>query len=147
VYANSTSGFVVGVAVTAQSAILQGRAAAEAIMQDMCTITRVTGEPGQIDPDTGEREPAPTTTVYAGKCRVQTYEPQESTPDSGAHTYTVQRYAIHVPVGTSAQVDDDITVTASVMDPDLVGRKYVVTALLHKTFATANRLAVEEIVR
>lgn len=133
--------------MSAESAVLQGRAAAEAIMRDSCTITRVTGEPGPINEETGEREPAPTTTVYSGKCRVQTYEPQESTPDSGAHTYTVQRYAIHVPVGTPAQVDDDITITASVMDPDLVGRRYVVTALLHKSFATANRLAVEEIVR
>lgn len=136
-----------GALVSAESAVIQGRAAAEALMVDACTITRVTGPPGELDPDTGIRDPAPTATVYSGKCRVQTYEPQESTPDSGAHAYTVQRYAIHVPVGANAQVDDDITVTAAVMDPGLVGRRYVVTALLHKTFATANRLAVEEIVR
>ena len=133
--------------MSAQSAILQGRAAAESIMVDSCTITRTTGPPGPMDPETGLPTPAPTTQVYAGKCRVQTYEPQESTPDSGGHTYSVQRYAIHVPVGTNAAVDDDIEITAAAMDPDLVGRHYVVTALLHKTFATAHRLAVDEIVR
>lgn len=138
---------VVGGAVSAQSAIQQGRVAAESIMADACTITRVTGEPGPVDTETGLPTPAPTTQVYAGKCRVQTYEPQESTPDSGGHTYSVQRYAVHVPVGTNAAVDDIVTITTSAMDPDLVGRHYIVTALLHKTFATAQRLAVDEIVR
>lgn len=116
-------------------------------MVDTCTITRVTGEPGPVDPDTGERTPAPTTTVYTGKCRVQTYEAHESTPDSGAHVYTVQRYAVHVPSGTDARVDDTVTVTASVLDPNLVGRSYHVVALLHKSLATAHRMAVDEITR
>jgi hypothetical protein len=133
--------------VSAQSAVIQGRAAAEAIMVDACSIVRVTGEPGPLNPATGERDPAPTATVYAGKCRVQTYEAHESTPDSGDHVYSVQRYAVHVPVGTNAQVDDQITITSAVMDPDLAGREYLVVALLHKSLATANRLAVDEIVR
>jgi hypothetical protein len=137
---------VVG-AVTAQSAVVQGRAAAEAIMVDACVIERVTGEPGPLNPATGLRDPAPTTTVYTGKCRVQTYEAHESTPDSGDHVWTVQRYSVHVPVGTDARIDDQITITTASMDPHLVGREYTVVALLHKSLATANRLAVDEIVR
>lgn len=133
-------------AVSAQSAILQGRAAAEQLMVDACSITRVTGAPGPIDPDTGQRTPAPTETVYTGKCRVQTYEAHEATPDSGEHVYTLQRYFIHLPVAATVDVDDQITVTAAVMDPNLVGRSYRVVALLHKTYATANRVAVDEIV-
>lgn len=133
--------------MSAQYAVQEGRAAAEALMVDACTIVRVAGEPGPMDPDTGLPTPAPTTQIYAGRCRVQTYEPQESTPDSGGHTYSVQRYAVHVPVGTNAAVDDIVTITAAAMDPDLAGRHYIVTALLHKTFATAHRLAVDEIVR
>lgn len=116
-------------------------------MVDACAITRVTGQPGPLNPDTGVRDPAPVATVYAGKCRVQTYEAHESTPDSGEHVYTVQRYAIHLPVTADVKVDDQITVTASVLDPVLVGRSYRVVGLLHKTFATANRVAVDEIVR
>jgi hypothetical protein len=133
--------------MSARSATVRGRRRAEALMIDRCTIERVTGEPGSLDPETGVRDPAPSTTVYSDKCRVQTYEAHESTPDSGDHVWTVQRYAIHVPVGTDARVDDTVTITASPLDPDLVGRKYTVVALLHKTFATANRLAVDEIVR
>lgn len=133
--------------MSAESAVIQGRAAAEALMVDACTIARVTGPAGPIDPDTGVKAPPPTATVYSGRCRVQTYEAHESTPDTGAHVYTVQRYAIHIPVGSDVQVDDQATITASALDPDLVSRSYRVVALLHKTHATAQRLAVDEIVR
>lgn len=138
---------VVGFAVSAESAVLQGRAAAEALMVDTCTVVRVTGGAGALDPETGTKTAGSTATVYSGKCRVQTYEAHESTPDSGGHVYTVQRYAIHIPVGTAIKVDDQITVTAAVLDPDLVGRDYRVVGLLHKSHATAQRLAVDEIVR
>jgi hypothetical protein len=131
--------------VSAKSAVLQGRAAAEAIMLDACTIARQTGQPGPVDPVTGIRPPAPTATVYAGKCRVQSFEAYESTPDSGDHVYTVQRYSVHLPVTVNVAVDDQITMTSAQSDSNLVGRSYRVVALLHKTFATANRVAVSEI--
>ena len=60
-------------------------------MTDTVTVTRVTGPPGPVDPDTGEREPAPTTTVYTGPGKVQTYEPHESARKSGEHIYIEQR--------------------------------------------------------
>lgn len=115
-------------------------------MVDACTVTRVTGVPGPIDPATGMREPAPTTVTYSGKCRVQTYEAHESTPDSGDHVYTVQRYYVHMPVAADVARDDQVTITSAALDPALVGRTYRVVGLLHKTFATANRVIVDEIV-
>lgn len=133
--------------MTAQSAIQQGRIAAEALMLDSCSITRVTGPAGPLDPVTGEKTPPPTATVYEGKCRIQTYEPQESRPESGDHAYAVQRYSVHIPVGPVVRVDDVVTVTSATLDPDLVARRYKVMGLLHKTYATANRLLVDEIVR
>lgn len=132
--------------MSAESAVLQGRAAAEALMLDTCSIVRTTGPAGPIDPDTGLPTPAPTAQVYAGKCRVQTYEAHESTPDSGDHVFTVQRYYIHLPVAADVRRDDQITITAAVLDPALVGRSYRVVGLLHKTYATANRVIVDEIV-
>ncbi len=115
-------------------------------MLDVCAVARLTGQPGAIDPDTGLRDPAPTSTVYTGKCRVQTYEAHESTPDSGEHVFTVQRYFVHLPAGTDVRVDDQITITAAALDAALVGRSYRVVALLHKSLATAHRVAVDEIV-
>lgn len=138
----------------AKALAARGRRAAERDMVDTCTIVRVTGVPGPIDPDTGQRPPAPTATVYGpgilpanGKCKVQTYEAHESTPDSGEHVFTVQRYYVHLPVAADVAKDDQITIAATVLDPNLAGRTYRVVGLLHKTFATANRVIVDEIVR
>ena len=115
-------------------------------MVDACTVVRVTGQPGAVvDDETGQRAPAPTATVYSGKCRIQSFEAYEYTPDSGEHVYTVQRYSIHLPITADVAVDDQLSVTAAQLDPNLVGRSYRVVALLHKTFATANRAAVAEI--
>lgn len=116
-------------------------------MVDSCRISRTSGAPGPLDPATGLGAPAPTATVYEGKCRVQTYEAQESRPESGDHVYGVQRYSVHIPVGPVVRVDDLVTVTSATLDPDLIGRRYKVVGLLHKSYATANRLLVEEIVR
>lgn len=114
---------------------------AERDMRDTVTIERAI--PG-AEPDPLNGHPA-MDLIYTGKARVQTYEPQESTPEAGGHVYTVQRYSVHIPVGSCApEVGDIVTVTTAEMDPHLVGRQYTVRALLHKTAATAYRLGVEE---
>src|SRR5690606_10232715 len=61
----------------ALAALARGRRLAEALMVDMCAITRAAGQPGAIDPETGERTPPAATTVYSGQCKVQTYEAHE----------------------------------------------------------------------
>ena len=127
-------------------ALSMGRAEARVLMVDACTVTRVTGPPGPVDPDTGEREPAPTTTVYTGQCKVQTYEPHESARKSAEHVYIEQRYHLHLPVGTPRlRVGDTATVTASRHDPSLVGRSYRVAGTHHKSMATSQRLLLDEI--
>jgi hypothetical protein len=126
--------------------LAEGRAAAEAIMLDACTITRLTGPEGEMDPETGLREPAPTITVYSGKCKVQTYEPHESAKESGDHVFTEQRYHLHLPIGAGpVAVNDIATVTAASADAGLVGRSYRIAGLHHKSLATAQRLLVDEI--
>jgi len=117
------------------------RAQAESLMLDTCTVCPVTG----VNESTG----APTlgTGVYTGKCKVQTSQAQEANPEAGGATFTVQRYAVHVPVGAFVPVVGHVvTITAAALDAGLVGRQYRVVALLHKSLATAYRLAVEEVV-
>ena len=126
--------------MTVPALIARGRNLAEALMVDTVSIAR----PGDPDPLTGR----PTmTNVYAGKAKVQTYQAQEARPEAGGHVYTVQRYAVHVPVGAySPAVGDVVTVTVGTLDPLLADRTFRVVALLHKSMATAYRLAVEEVV-
>lgn len=129
------------------AAIRHGRRWAESLMVDQCAIRRTTGPAGELDPNTGEKTPAPTETIYSGKCKVQTYEAHESKPDAGEHVWTVQRYSVHIPVSSPAvAVDDRIEITAAVTDDHLIGRTYRVSGLLHKSLATAQRLLVDEVV-
>lgn len=89
---------------------------------------------------------APLTSVYEGKGRVQTYEPYEQTSEAGGHTYTTQRYSVHIPVASCAPtVGMVVDVVASVHDANLTGRRFRVVALLHKSLSTAYRLGVEEV--
>lgn len=122
-------------------------------MRDSCTITVATA--GDPDPVTGA---APWATVYPdpawpadhswkrGPCKVQALNAQEGNPEAGEAIFTVQRYRVDVPVGSfEPSVGDVVTITAATLDPYLVGRTFRVVALLHKTAATAYRLAVEEV--
>lgn len=128
--------------MSAATAIAAGRRAAERLMVDACIVRR----PGETttDPDTGEPT-TPMSEVYSGQAKVQTYEAQEANPEVGEAVKTVQRYTVHVPVGSFApEVGDVVEITAAAMDAQLVGRRYRVAALLHKSLATAYRLGVEE---
>ena len=112
-------------------------------MVDACTVVDlgapVTAPDGSVV--------IPGTVVYTGKCRVQTYEPHERSPEVGGATVVVQRYSVHVPVGAfDPEVGQVITITAAAHDSNLVGRQYRVVAPFHKTAATAYRLPVDEYV-
>lgn len=140
--------------MTAVTALRRGRAAALTQMVDACVISR----PGSpvTDPDTGEVT-TPMVQMYpdpawpeehpwrAGPCKVQTYEPQETVLEIGTAVMTRQRYQVQIPAESyPAMLGDVIEITAAALDQQLVGRRYRVVALLHKTMATAYRLGVEE---
>lgn len=129
--------------MSATSTVQAGRAAAAALMLDACQITH----PGEqvTDRRTGAVYAVPDALVYTGRCKVQSYQPFEQNPEAGAHTYTVQRYTVHVPVASYVpHIGDVVTITAAALDPALVGRTYRVVALLHKSLATAYRLAITD---
>jgi hypothetical protein len=126
-------------------ALLRGRAAAERLMVDACTVERA-GSP-TVDPSTGVVTPAYTAS-YSGKCKVQAAAGVSSVgnPDAGERQWSVQQLQVHLPVSApAASVGDRITVTGSRFDPAIVGRVFTVTRLLHKSFATAQRLGVDEV--
>lgn len=111
-------------------------------MLDSCTVKRVTGT--VTDPLTGQDTPT-YATLYTGRAKVQTFEAFEQTPEAGGHQFTVQRYAVHVPVGAWAPaVGDLVTIDTAALDPNLATRTFRVVALLHKTAATAYRLGVTD---
>lgn len=123
--------------------VLAGRTTAESLMLDTCTVER----PGApvTDPVTGAVTPS-LTLIYTGKCKVQQTLAQASNPVAGGHSFTVQdtRWDSPITAGPFA-VNDVVTITASALDAQLVGRKFRVTELFHKSMATAQRVRVEEV--
>lgn len=125
------------------SVLARGRLAAAAGMVDACVIRRRTG--GTADPITGYPT-QPYTVLYTGKCRVQQAVAIARPHDVGENRVYVVRFDLQLPmVGTEGlRVDDEVTVTASVNDADLVNRVFVVLELAHKTEATARRVGIIE---
>lgn len=120
------------------SALAAGRAAAESLMVDTCTIRRVAG--ATSDPDTGEETPT-YESLYTGNCRVQQAQAQAQSEDVGEDQLLLLRLEVQLPMSVvGLEVGDHITLTASVHDPDLVDRVFLVHDLAHKTHATARRV-------
>lgn len=119
------------------SVVEQGRAAAERLMVDTCTITR----PGvaSLNETTGAVTRA-TTTVYTGACRVKP-DPAPSESQSGEREVVVRRFIVSIPTSeTGVEVDDIVTVTASDFDAALVDRTLTVGGIVTGSHVTARRL-------
>jgi hypothetical protein len=128
--------------MSATTAVLAGRRAAEALMVDGCTIQRVTGT--STNDTTGVVTPT-YSMIYAGKCRVQQIVPVSKPADIGQAQVWLQRLELQVPISVTGIASDDlVTITASLLDADLVGRTFRVRELGHKTHLTARRVQLEE---
>lgn len=109
-------------------------------MVDACTVSRV-GEP-VFNPATGQYDAGDGVQQYAGKCRLQSGRVQASNPEAGGVVFTAERVELQLPFGTTLEIGDVATITASV-NPALVGNKYRVTGLGEKTHATKQAFSVE----
>lgn len=128
-----------------ESVLARGQAAAEAGMADACTIRREsTGD--TTNPVTGVGATT-YTTLYTGQCRVQQQAVIARPHDVGEDKIWMVRFDLQLPVATTAglQVGDQVTITAAVNDPDLVGRVFAVNELAHKSEATSRRIGIIEV--
>ena len=113
-------------------------------MLDACTVVR-RGAPS-TNASTGAVTVS-STTVYTGKCKVQTFQAYESRPEVAGRQATVQRYQVHFPVGAFVPAAGDVvTITASAGDSALVGRVYRLAAPFVKSQASAMRCFVDEVI-
>lgn len=126
----------------------EGRALAESLMTDTCTITRAGVGKGPWNESTGQYDSPAPTTVYSGKCRVQIMSGiPASRPTTGDRSTTLQETVLQLPVTSteSIAVNDVATIVAAVSDASLVGRQFTVYARHEKSQATARRLRVIEV--
>lgn len=124
------------------SVLARGRATAEAGMVDACVIRRVTSE--STDQTTGVVTPT-YSTLYTGVCRVQQRDASASPAEAGEAYALMLALEVQLPMSvTGLRTEDQITITASAHDADLVNRVFLIKGLAHKTHATARRVAVVE---
>lgn len=130
--------------MSAITAVIRGRIAAERLMQDAVVIKRPPLVPA-TNPDTGEVTPAPTT-IYTGIAKIQAGGASGSPESVGEAELTTSQLVLHIPFSVTGVTTDDVcTVTASLLDPDLVGKVFTIRAPMHKSFATARRFSVQEL--
>lgn len=131
--------------MSASEAVLAGREAAEELMVDTAEL-RGPDVKGPLNTTTRKYPITPGTLKYSGMAKVQTTDTIGNANDAAERIVMRTRFELHLPMSAAAaEVDDVITVTTSELDPQLVGRRFRVVSLVHKSFLTARRLAVEEV--
>ncbi len=119
------------------SVVEAGRAAARRLMVDACTVTRVTGT--ATNSTTGVVTPT-TSTVYTGPCRIKP-DPTPGESQAGEREVVTRRFIVSVTTDEDGiAVDDIVTVTASELDPALVGVSLTVAGVIIGSHLTARRL-------
>lgn len=132
-------------AARASSALARGRAAAEALMVDAGEL-RGPDTRGPFNQSTGLYPVIPGALKYSGMAKIQTTDTMGNRGDAAERVIMTTRFELHLPMSApAAEVDDVWTCTASELDPQLVGRRFRVASLVHKSFLTARRTAVEEV--
>lgn len=137
-------GFNVQAASGARQVTLLGRAAAERLMGDACTVRHRTSS--TVDSETGVITPT-LAVVYSGPCKIQQSAPAANPSQVGEAAVFIGQLTLHLPVtGDTAAVapDDLVTITSCLLDASLVGKTFRLRGPAHKSYATARRFLMVE---
>ncbi len=131
--------------MSAQSAVTKGRARAESLMLDAGKALRRTGR--AYDPE--EQGDVDTfADLFVSRCKVQAAGLSSREEQIGDRTATTVRLELHLPSSTPPLAVGDVWEFTAV-DPSsmmTVGQRLRVVAPFYKTFATARRYEVSEVV-
>lgn len=132
-----------------ESVISRSRIATDAGMTETVTIARLTR--GDDNPDT--LEPTYTTELHYpplgsdGRARLKFPSLVVSTPTAAGQQLAIQDVTLSLPVGLASLVvvDDIVTVTASPVDADLVGRTFRIKGTAQMGQVSAHRWPIESL--
>lgn len=129
--------------MTATSAAVRGRAAAERLMADACTITDGAAEQVYDAGSDSYTTPAGSTR-HAGACKIRPRDNADRVVEAAGQTVSLWPYIVSVPMSvTTVELNDVVTVTACQLDPSLVGTVLRVRQVLQGSYVTARRLGCE----
>jgi hypothetical protein len=119
-------------------------------MVDTCRImpiTSTTTNPPGHPTDPGKAVPEYGPTVYEGKCKIQNQRGYPSNPDAGGHSWTLGPLHLHLPVeGTAAVATGQLVEILTSFDGSNTGRRFRIRIGDRKTFQSALRVLIEEVV-
>lgn len=120
-----------------------GRAVAERLMTDTCTVGRLSG---QVLNETTLVYANTYTTLYTGKCRIKENVAGDLSIDIGARAGSVRSYTVSVPMSAVVYAPDDlVTVTTSGLDPAQPAITLRVLGVTHGSQITARRFHCQEV--
>lgn len=120
-----------------------GQRWAEQMMTDSLRLEHPTGETIRVD---GKTVPV-METVWSGPGKVQSQQSYPSQPEVGGGTLTLAVFEVHIPVGAEVvPLVDDVFVVDASRDQALTGSRFRVRVDPSKTWRTARRYNVEELV-
>ncbi len=130
--------------MSASSLTLRGRRAAEALMTDRCRLEVPSLAEQTFDRSTLTTVDQPPTVLYDGPCRVRPRDQQDRVVDFGDTPTTLQSYIVSVPMSVvGISIDTQVVLTASTLDPDLLGQRMRVRLIGRGSQITARRLICE----
>jgi hypothetical protein len=132
--------------MTAQATAARGRAAAERIMLDTCTIrAEVAGASRTFNSSTGDYDPAQGDVIYSGKCRVKDATFRALEVEAGDAPQIVTQLVVSIPIAVTGILErQTLTVDTSIDDPALAGQVVRIVNVPHGSFMTARRLVCKE---
>lgn len=128
--------------MSVQSAVADGRAAAQALMDSVVRIRRRTGQ--TRDPESGTMVPT-WATVYEGPGRIRFSQADPRDTDAAGQRIAEQTPVVVLPIAGSGgiRVDDEGEVLSNPPDPAVVGLRFRVAGVHAQTHSTSRRLPVE----
>jgi hypothetical protein len=120
------------------------RAAAESMMTDTAEVYGLAVKTWVEETSSYDEVAA---LVWSGKCRLKLQDVQTREVDAQGQALIVQSAVVSFPVAADTVFPKDytVTLTASEMDPALVGKTVRITGPHAQTYATARRYPVEEV--
>lgn len=118
----------------AKVALRRGQRNAESLMVDHVVVTRVVETKDAAGYEVDDERP-----VWSGPCKVQSYEPDSVLYVSAGRPVETQEHRLHVPVDAGPFQMGDIAAVEG------YPRRFRISGLFEKTFATAQRLKIQAI--
>jgi hypothetical protein len=136
-----------------QAMLRRGRALAEELMTDTCTIGHERESDTEIDPDTGQYAMVIDEVVYSGPCQFKAGTTAATEINAAGQLLVEQDATVKLPVGehpaitsgSSAAVEKNMTVVvlASATDPAMVGTRARIQGPFASSYTTARRFPAE----